>query len=132
VLDEIGDKSLINRIILTGYIPNASLPAVYSQCKVFLYTSLRESFGIPMLEAMKCGVPVLTSNTESMPEIAGDAAYLVNPFKHQEITEAMIKMVQDESLRTDLISKGLLRAPQFSWEITARKVLESYQKLGAD
>ena len=132
LLDEIGDKSLINRIILTGYIPNASLPAVYSQCKVFLYTSLRESFGIPMLEAMKCGVPVLTSNTESMPEIAGDAAYLVNPFKHQEITEAMIKMVQDESLRTDLISKGLSRAPQFSWEITARKVLESYQKLGAD
>ena len=129
--DEIGDKSLVNRIILTGYIPNASLPAVYSQCKVFLYTSLRESFGIPMLEAMSCGVPVLTSNTESMPEIAGDAAFLVNPFKHEEITEAMIKMVNDGNLRTNLVEKGFIRASQFSWEITAHKVLEFYQKLGA-
>jgi len=130
--DEIGDKSLITRIILTGYIPNASLPAIYSQSKVFLYPSLRESFGIPMLEAMKCGVPVLTSNTESMPEIAGNAAYLVNPFKHEEITEGMIKMISDEPLRTDLIQKGFKRHSEFSWEITAQKVLGLYRTMGAD
>lgn len=130
--DEIGDKSLFARIILTGYIPNASLPAVYSQSKVFLYPSLRESFGIPMLEAMKCGVPVLTSNTESMPEIAGNAAYLVNPFKHEEITEGMIKMISDEQLRTHLIQKGFMRHSEFSWEITAQKVLDLYRKMGAD
>jgi len=132
LLDEIDDKALINRIILTGYIPNASLPSIYCQSKVFLYPSLRESFGIPMLEAMKCGVPVITSNTESMPEIAGDAAYLVNPFVNEEITEAMIKMISDENLRTNLIRKGFIRASQFTWEITAQKVLEHYRKLGAD
>ena len=130
--DEIGDKSLANNIILTGYIPNASLPAVYSQCKVFLYTSLRESFGIPMLEAMKCGVPVITSNTESMPEIAGDAACLINPFKSEEIMEAMIKLVTNQQLRTELISKGFVRASQFSWELTAQRVLDIYRQMGAD
>ena len=73
LLTEIGDKSLINRIILTGYVTNTDLPAIYSQCEVFLYPSLRESFGIPMLEAMACGVPVIASNQTSLPEIIGDA-----------------------------------------------------------
>jgi len=132
LLDEIDNKSLINRIILVGYIPNDKLPAIYSQSKVFLYPSLRESFGIPMLEAMSCGIPVLTSNTESMPEIAGNAAYLINPFKPEEITEAMIKLVNDPDLRTDLISKGFLRASQFSWKNTAQQVLDIYRELGAE
>lgn len=132
VLNEIDNKSLADRIILTGYIPNASLPAIYCQSKVFLYPSLRESFGIPMLEAMSCGIPVLTSNTESMPEIAGNAAYLINPFKPEEITEAMIKLVDNQDLRTDLINKGFERVSQFSWKKTAQKVLDLYRELGAD
>lgn len=132
ILEEIDSKSLINQIILTGYIPNDELPAIYSQSKIFLYPSLRESFGIPMLEAMSCGVPVLTSNTESMPEIAGNAAYFINPFKHEEITEAMIKLVNDQTLRSELIIKGFVRVSEFSWEITAQKVLEQYREMGAD
>ncbi|WP_372744824.1 glycosyltransferase family 4 protein, partial [Lutibacter sp.] len=80
LLDEIGDKQLIEQIVLTGYVVNTDLPAIYSLCKIFLYPSLRESFGIPMLEAMGCGVPVITSNTSSMPEVAGDAAHIIDPF----------------------------------------------------
>jgi glycosyltransferase involved in cell wall biosynthesis len=132
LLDDIDNKSLANRIVLTGYIANDNLPAIYCQSKVFLYTSLRESFGIPMLEAMACGVPVLTSNTESMPEIAGDAACLINPFKPEEITEAMINLVSDQQLRKDLISKGFVRASQFSWKNTAQSVLDIYREMGAD
>jgi glycosyltransferase involved in cell wall biosynthesis len=132
MLDGIDDKFLINSIILAGYIPNANLPAIYSQCKVFLYPSLRESFGIPMLEAMSCGVPVLSSSTESMPEIAGDAAYLINPLRPEEITEAMIRLVNDQNLRTEFISKGFKHASQFSWKNTAEGVLELYREMGAD
>jgi glycosyltransferase involved in cell wall biosynthesis len=132
LLEEIENKSLINRIILTGYIPNDKLPAIYSQSKVFLYPSLRESFGIPMLEAMACGIPVLSSNTESMPEIAGKAACLVNPFKPEEITDAMIKLVNDEQLKISMIQNGFERISEFSWRITAQKVLEQYRELGAE
>ncbi|MDO9255325.1 MAG: glycosyltransferase family 1 protein [Bacteroidales bacterium] len=132
LLDEIDNKSLINRIILAGYIPNDRLPSIYSQSKVFLYPSLRESFGIPMLEAMSCGVPVLSSNTESMPEIAGNAACLINPFKAEEITEAMIKLVNDEQLRKSLVRKGFERVSDFSWKITAQSVLEQYREIGAE
>ncbi|MEI6048261.1 MAG: glycosyltransferase family 1 protein [Bacteroidota bacterium] len=132
LLDEINDKALIDRIILTGYVVNASLPPIYCQSKVFLYPSLRESFGIPMLEAMACGVPVITSNTESMPEVAGNAAVIINPFRTEEITEAMIKLVNDQQLRTGLIRKGFERTSLFSWKIMTQTVLEIYREIGAD
>ena len=130
ILDEIGDKNLINQIVLTGYVINTDLPAIYCQSKVFLYPSLRESFGIPMLEAMACGVPVITSNTSSMPEVAGNAAIIIDPYKPEEITEALVKLVNDEDLRAKLITDGLIQAAKFSWEAMAQSVLEIYREIG--
>ena len=129
LLDEIGDKSLVDRIILTGYVINTDLPAIYSQCKLFLYPSLRESFGIPMLEAMACGVPVITSNTSSMPEVSGDAAYLADPFNPALITGAMVEIMNDQNLRKKMVEKGLVQAARFSWRQMATDVKDIYQAI---
>ena len=127
--NEIGDPDLINHIVLTGYVQNADLPVIYSLCSIFLYPSLRESFGIPILEAMSCGVPVITSNTSSMPEVAGGAAHLVNPQNVIEITAGMIKIGSDDGYRERLIQKGLNQVKKFSWQMTAKKVLANYKQL---
>ncbi len=129
ILDQIGDRTLINRITLTGYVVNTDLPAIYSQSTLFLYPSLRESFGIPLLEAMACGVPVITSNTSSMPEIAGDAAFIIDPFKPEEITAAMIKLTSEDELRKVLIAKGIPQAAKFSWHSMAENVLAIYKEI---
>ena len=131
LLEEIGDKGFINRIVLTGYVVNTDLPSIYCQSDVFLYPSLRESFGIPMLEAMACGVPVITSNTSSMPEVAGTAAFIIDPFKPEEITEAILKILGDKALRDDLVKKGFEQAAKFSWRAMAQSVLAIYREIGA-
>jgi glycosyltransferase involved in cell wall biosynthesis len=130
LLNSIDDPGLIRQIILTGYVVNTDLPAIYSLCELFLYTSLRESFGIPMLEAMACGVPVITSNTSSMPEVAGDAALLTDPFNPEEIMEAMNRLTSDHALRKQLVERGLVRAGQFSWKSMAENVLDIYKEIG--
>jgi glycosyltransferase involved in cell wall biosynthesis len=127
LLDEIGDKQLINHIILTGYVINTDLPAIYSLCAIFLYPSLRESFGIPMLEAMSCGVPVITSNTSSMPEVSGNAAHIIDPYKPEEITEGIIKILSEKDYSEDLCKKGLERSKLFSWENMAKEYLKLYK-----
>ncbi len=132
LLDEIGNKDLFSNIKLTGYVVNTDLPAIYSQSEVFLYPSLRESFGIPMLEAMACGTPVITSNTSSMPEVAGNAALLIDPFNPDEITDAMIKINSDLSTRSDLTKKGFEQSAKFSWNAMAKNVLEIYSEIGND
>jgi len=129
LLDEIGNYGLISRIILTGYVANTDLPAIYSQCNAFLYPSLRESFGIPILEAMACGVPVITSNTSSMPEVAGDAALIIDPFKPEEITAAMTRIIADTNLRKELTGRGINRAAGFSWRSMAEQVLDLYKEI---
>lgn len=127
LLVEIDDTNLINHIVLTGYVINTDLPAIYSQCDIFLYPSLRESFGIPMLEAMSCNVPVITSNTSSMPEIAEDAAHIINPFNPEEITQGIIEIVNNEAYRKSLCDKGLERSKQFSWRNMAKEYLKLYE-----
>jgi len=129
LLTDIGDKDLINKIILTGYVVNTDLPAIYCLSKIFLYPSLRESFGIPMLEAMRCGVPVITSNTSSMPEVSGNAAFIVDPYKPEEITSGIEKLLTNDSLRNDLIEKGLAQAKKFSWRNMAENVLNLYNEV---
>ncbi|MDD4373823.1 MAG: glycosyltransferase family 1 protein [Bacteroidales bacterium] len=129
LLAEINDKQLINHIHLTGYVVNTELPAIYSQASLFLYPSLRESFGIPMLEAMRCGVPVITSNTSSMPEVAGDAAHFVDPYKPEEITQAIELLLTDEAKRKELIDKGFKRSATFSWKAMAEDVLKLYEQI---
>ncbi|MFD0988920.1 glycosyltransferase family 4 protein [Mariniflexile jejuense] len=126
LLSEIDDPELINSIVLTGYVVNTDLPSIYAQCSIFLYPSLRESFGIPMLEAMGCGVPVITSNTSSMPEIAEDAAHIIDPFKPEEITQGIIKILEDEAYRTRLCEKGIERNKRFSWGNMAKDYLKLY------
>lgn len=131
LLTAINDKELINHIHLTGYVKNTDLPAIYSQSLLFLYPSLRESFGIPMLEAMRCGVPVITSNTSSMPEVSGGAAMLIDPFKPDEITAAMIELLSDESVRHQYIEKGFAQAAMFSWKAMAEDVLKLYHEIAS-
>ncbi len=129
LLLEIGDKDLINSIVLTGYVINTDLPAIYSLCTIFLYPSLRESFGIPMLEAMGCGVPVITSNTSSMPEVAGDSAHVINPYNPEEITQAIIKILGDPAYYESLCKKGIDRNKLFSWKNMAEQVLLLYNEI---
>jgi glycosyltransferase involved in cell wall biosynthesis len=129
LLIEIGDKDLIKNIVLTGYVINTDLPAIYSLCTIFLYPSLRESFGIPMLEAMGCGVPVITSNTSSMPEVAGDAAHIINPYNPEEITEGIIKILADAAYYETLCKKGIERNKLFSWKNMAEQVLVLYNEI---
>lgn len=130
-MKQIGDVSLMDDIVFSGYVPNKDLPAIYSQAQLFLYPSLRESFGIPLLEAMACGVPTITSNTSSMPEVAGSASVLVNPFKPEEIAEAILNLQQDLNLQQQLIAKGLKRVEHFTWEANAKQTLALYSQYGA-
>jgi glycosyltransferase involved in cell wall biosynthesis len=132
ILEEIGDPGLIEHVVLTGYVVNTDLPAIYSQSKTFLYPSLRESFGIPMLEAMACGVPVITSNTSSMPEVAGDAAIIINPFKPEEITAAMVSLFTNPTLKEKLVQAGFSRAAAFSWKAMAQDVLHIYKEIARE
>ena len=129
LLTEIGDTSLLEKIHLTGYVINTDLPAIYTLSKIFLYPSLRESFGIPMLEAMACGTAVITSNTSSMPEIADDAALIIDPFKPEDITDAILKLLNDDNYRTALVEKGYKQAANFTWKSMAEKVLEIYKSI---
>lgn len=114
-------------IEMPGYIVNTDLPYVYNGAFAFLYTSLRESFGIPLLEAMACGTPVITSNTSSMPEIAGPNAILVNPESSDEICEQLLKLEQDEIYYQQQVQVGLHRAKNFSWQHTTECLLSLYE-----
>ncbi len=114
-------------LIFTNYINNFDLPDIYNRAKVFLYPSIRESFGVPILEAMACGTPVITSNCSAMPEIAGKAAILVNPHNPQEIAEAIDNILSNESLQNELSKLGLLQIKKFNWKKSAELLLNVYQ-----
>lgn len=111
-----------------GYIPNTDLAALYNGAFAFLYPSLRESFGIPMLEAMACGTPIITGNTSAMPEIAGPGALLVDPFSVEDIAAKLLELEQNEELYTQQVAYGLERVKLFSWKETARHLLEVYKE----
>ena len=119
---------VLSKIIVLDHIPFDQLPSVYNCASVFLYPSLRESFGMPILEAMACGTPVITSDTSSMPEVAQGAAWLIDPTQPNEIAVGIEKLLLDDHLRTNQIEKGLIRAADFSWENTARQVLTLYNR----
>ncbi|WP_195371521.1 MULTISPECIES: glycosyltransferase family 1 protein [Parabacteroides] len=112
-----------------GYIPNTDLAYLYSGASAFLYTSLRESFGIPMLEAMACGTPVITSNTSAMPEIAGEGGILVNPFSEENIADMLLKLENDSVFYKEQVEYGLERVKHFSWEDTARQLQHIYKQV---
>lgn len=118
-----------NSLIFTGFIPEKYLKTIYSEAETLLLISFYEGFGIPILEAMECGIPVITSNISSMPEVAGKAALLVDPNNIQEIVEAMNDIVSSKILRKQLIESGFKRVKQFSWERTARQTLKVYNEI---
>ena len=107
-------------VIFTDYVADADVPLLMSGAKIFLFPSLYEGFGLPPLEAMACGTPVVTASTSSLPEVAGDAALLADPYSVREIAAAIARLEQDEALRQSLIQKGLERAAQFTWEKSAQ------------
>jgi glycosyltransferase involved in cell wall biosynthesis len=109
------------KVILPGYVTNKQKVALYTGAEALVYPSVYEGFGFPVLEAMACGTPVLTSDTSSLPEVAGDAAILVDPYETSSIMEGMQHLLTDEPLRARLREAGLQRAKQFSWEETARQ-----------
>ena len=117
------------RVHFTGYVPDDRLPDLYSGATAFIYPSLYEGFGIPPLEAMACGVPVITSNTTSLPEVTGGAAILIDPAKPREMADAILELFSNDALRRELIPKGLARAAFYSWDEAARmtrRVLEAH------
>ena len=115
-------------IIFTGYVSDEEVVRLTAAAHAFVYVSNFEGFGIPILEAMQCDVPVITSNTSSMPKVAGDAALLVNPESVEEITNALIQLAFDKNLRQYLIEKGRIQRTKFSWEKTATIIYDNILK----
>jgi len=115
-------------VILTGYVPRVDLPKFYSSADIFVYPSIYEGFGLPPLEAMACGCPVVTTNVSSLPEVVGDAGIMVSPYDVEMLATAIYNVLTDDSLRKTLSIKGLNRAKKFSWKKTAEKTLEIYRK----
>lgn len=125
-LDESGAKEAV---VLTGYVPESDLPALYSGALCFVYPSYFEGFGLPPLEAMKCGTPVIVGDRTSLPEVVGDAALMVDPFDVEAIGAAIKRLIKDSDLRTELSVKGQERANTFNWRETARKTLAVYKQV---
>jgi len=116
-------------IDLLGYVTQPELEALYAQARIFAFPSLDEGFGMPVLDAMANSVPVITSRRSALPEVAGDAALLVNPDDPEEIADALVRLASDEALRADLARRGRERALQFSWESALAKTWEVYREL---
>jgi len=127
-LRAIKELELSDSIILTGYVPESDLPALYSGALCFIYPSYFEGFGLPPLEAMQCGVPVIVGDRTSLPEVVGDAGVLVDPFDVNALAAAIERVVSDSNLRAKLSVQGLARAKLFEWRETARQTLAVYQK----
>jgi len=128
LVDELG---LRERVLFTNYVPDQYIPALYNLADALVFPSLYEGFGMPVLEAMACGCPVVTSITGCSPEVAGGAALLVNPYDPDDIARGLHRVIVDGELRRHLIESGLERAGQFSWEKTARETEALFESLAA-
>lgn len=120
--------NLRDRVKFAGYLPEEELPLWYAAATVFVFPSIYEGFGMPPLEAMACGTPVITSNTSSLPEVVGDAGLMVAPTDPVALAEAIRRVLVDADLRTELRQRGLARARRFSWADTAAKTLVAYRE----
>jgi len=128
-LEAIGRHAdLVQRL---GHVPDADLPALYAGAELFAYPSLYEGFGLPVLEAMACGTPVLTSNLSSLPEVAGEAAFYVDPVDTGDIARALAAAIGDPARRRELAELGLMRAARFSWADTASATLRLLERAAA-
>jgi glycosyltransferase involved in cell wall biosynthesis len=123
LLEQVAREGMTEQVVFPGYVPDEDLPAMLSAATAFVFPSLYEGFGIPVLEAGGCGVPVITSNTSSLPEVAGDAALLVDPHDVDAIANAMYRLVTDPELASELRRRGHENVKRFSWEKCARETL---------
>lgn len=129
LMKALGEMELGEDVVYTGYVPHEDLPLLMNAAEVFVFPSLYEGFGLPVLEAMSCGTPVVTSNLSSLPEIVGDAAVLVDPYDEESIAAGLQKVLEDSDFRHRLRSKGLEQASRFSWANAASKTLEVYKQV---
>jgi glycosyltransferase involved in cell wall biosynthesis len=132
LLQKIQASGVADRIRLPGYIPDSDLPALYTAAAAFAYPSFYEGFGLPVLEAMACGTPVVTSSISSLPEVAGTAALLTDPHDSGALASALETILTNPNLRCELSARGLQRARSFTWEETARKTLALYHRTTHD
>jgi len=124
IFEKVKKLNMEDKVVFTGYLPDQDLPYLYNAALCFVYPSLYEGFGLPIIEAMACGCPVITSNISSLPEVAGEAAILVDPYNSQEIADALKKIIRDLGLREKLKRAGLVQAQKFSWQKTAQEILQ--------
>ena len=129
IFAEVERLGLQERVAFPGFVADEDLPALYSAASVLAYPSLYEGFGLPMLEAMACGTPVVASTAACLPEVAGDAAWLVPPTEVEALAAALEEALTDEAARADMIRRGRARAAQFNWASSAQQLLELYRKL---
>lgn len=127
--DEIESTGLTDHVHLIGFADDADLPPLYSAATCVAFPSLYEGFGFPVLEGMACGTPVMTSNVSSLPEVAGDAALMVDPYDTEAITHAIRQLVEDQTLRDMLIQRGFEQAKRFTWENSARQLKQIYEDI---
>jgi glycosyltransferase involved in cell wall biosynthesis len=129
-LRAIEEHGVRDSTILTGYVSESDLPALYSGAICFAYPSYFEGFGLPPLEAMRCGTPVITGNLTSLPEVVGDAGILIDPFDTGALAAALARLFDDADLRAELRARSLARSSAFDWRETARRTLEIYRSIG--
>ncbi|MFC1938364.1 glycosyltransferase family 4 protein [Chloroflexota bacterium] len=127
-LNTVRALNLQDKVIFLGYVPENDLPGIYNAASLFVFPSIYEGFGRPLLEAMMCGVPVITSNSSSMPEVVGDAGITVDPYDVPALAMAINQVLTDDKLRTTLTKKGLERAKFFSWQKCAEETLAVYEE----
>lgn len=129
IFRRVDELSLTQDVVFLGFAPEEHLPALYSLADVLAFPSIYEGFGLPPLEAMACGTPVVTSDSSSLPEVVVDAALMVSPNDHEALADAIARVLEDADLREDLVRRGLARAAEFSWQATGEKLLSAYERL---
>lgn len=128
-LEAVAASPAAKRIQITGYLSDEQLGEYYARASIFVFPSLDEGFGMPVLEAMAAGIPVIASSTSAMPEVCGDAAEFVDPRNQDHLAAALVQLAADDSWRAELIKRGLRRAEQFRWEDAVKETLAAYREL---
>jgi glycosyltransferase involved in cell wall biosynthesis len=129
IFERVQQLGLTNQVVFTGYVEDRDKPALLSGALAYVFPSLYEGFGLPILEAMACGTPVLTSNISSLPEVAGEAALLIDPHNVDEIAAGLTQLITNPNLRRQLVEQGYQQIQKFSWQKAAMQVFELLEKI---